>query len=149
MTALVTRLAAPGEEPFVVDSWQRSFYDAASRALPLVAELPAGAYRQAQRVVVQRLLKRSCVSVAHYKGVPDEVLGYLVHERPGRCDESTPTVLHWLYVKQSYRHTGVARALLAPVLDLPRSTLHHSHETFSGRSLARALKSSFNPQLAR
>jgi GNAT superfamily N-acetyltransferase len=133
------RPALPDEAPFFVDAWQRSFLDAAMEALPFVGHLHPRHYRQAQRVVADRLLRRSVVLVAHLEAVPEEVCGYVVFEGGA---------LHWLYVKHAFRNAGCARALLREATREGELTAH-THETKPGRALAKKLGSTFTPKLAR
>jgi ribosomal protein S18 acetylase RimI-like enzyme len=67
-------------------------------------------------------LKRpgSKVIVAHPKGEPDIILGYLLSET--RADGES--VIHYSYVKKSFRQMGVARALWATLEKKPYTITH-------------------------
>lgn len=143
-SGFTVRAMLPAEASFVEDSWVRSFAKSAPNMLALVGELREDAYRAAQRVVAQRLIRRGAVLVAHLPSVPDEACGYLVLELHGSM-----LVLHWLYVKQPYRKLGAARLLLGAALRLEHRELAHTHESAVGRELAKKLRSRLRPYLAR
>ena len=61
------------------------------------------------RAFLDSCLKRpnSQVLIAHPKGEPDVILGYLLTEKR----DTGENVIHYTYVKKSFRQMGVARAL--------------------------------------
>jgi ribosomal protein S18 acetylase RimI-like enzyme len=69
-------------------------------------------------------LKRpgSRVMVAHPKGEPDVILGYLLSERREDGEE----VVHYTYVKKSFRQMGVARALWKTLEDKKYTITHYT-----------------------
>jgi ribosomal protein S18 acetylase RimI-like enzyme len=62
----------------------------------------------------------SKVMVAHPKGEPDVILGYVLTEKRAGGED----VIHFSYVKKSFRQMGVARALWA-TLENKKYTITH------------------------
>jgi GNAT superfamily N-acetyltransferase len=91
------------EFAFVFDSWARSF-----RRSPWAGVIPNHLYdavsREAAKGIVDRPTARVTIAVA--PGDTRRIMGCSIAE-PAR------NLLHWLYVKESFRHMGIGRALLA------------------------------------
>jgi GNAT superfamily N-acetyltransferase len=77
------------------------------------------AYRVSQTNVIDETFKLAQVTIACVEEAEDEILGWLCWE------DADPTVLHYLYVKGPYRHKGVAKYLLEPVLDRHNVVMTH------------------------
>src|SRR5574338_1039205 len=99
----------PDEFRIIFDAWGNSF-----RKSPWAGCVPNHLWDQVSRETARTIMDRGAqvlVAVTPIFGREDEfpavrrVMGYSVAE-PGR------NVLHWLYVKNDYRGTGVGRALL-------------------------------------
>jgi len=84
---------------FIWSSWLKSY-----RSSPHTRKWSEAAYLDYQRPRIERLLGRSQVLVARPLDWAQGILGYLVYE---------PNLIHYVYVKSTYRHQGVARSLLA------------------------------------
>ncbi len=97
------RAAVPADLGLVYSSWLKSYWDARPMALAHVARALFFS-DSGHHGVIDRLLPRSTVTVAHPPGDPDEIYGWL-------C--SSERALHYLYVKELWRRKGVARGLLA------------------------------------
>lgn len=126
------RPATEGDLPFIVDSWMRSYSKSVTVARPI--------YDRFQRELIERLLKASTVLVACNSESPSQLFGYVVAQRRGAV-----VVLHYVYVKQIFRHFGIAAALLSHVGAQGRC--QYTHRTKKGESLARKLGAHFNPYL--
>jgi len=88
------------EFPFIFDSWARSF-----RRSPWAGCVPNHLYDAVSRECSKGILDRPDARVVVALPDPDtrRVMGYYVAE---------PGVLHWLYVKDSFRRMGIGRRLL-------------------------------------
>lgn len=71
-------------------------------------------------------------TVAEFKDVPGEIIGYAVHLAPHRC--------LWVYVKSHYRRNHVATALL-------QNATHLGTITRTGKALAKALGLTIDPYM--
>ena len=108
------RRAKPADGAFIVNSWLRSYNE------HIRPEERRAGYWQGHKQVIAALLGRSRVLVAHYAGElldvdrpgEDVILGYAVAEQlPDRC------VIHYVYVKKTYRGQGIARNLVTMLRD--------------------------------
>ena len=119
------RLATPDDIPFVVSSWVESYRDSHSAGM-----ISMDRWEDVMVPEVQRVLSRPGVSihVAYHPGETDarsDIYGWLAVERDfevpekvqirGRWErrlvKSEAPLLHYLYVKNVYRLSGVARGL--------------------------------------
>src|ERR1700677_5174971 len=88
-------------------------------------------------------LKRpnSRVMVAHPKGEPDVILGYLLSE----TREDGTEVIHYTYVKRSFRQLGVAKALWATLNKEKKYTI--THYTVDADWIVKKYNLTYNPYL--
>lgn len=102
--AIALRPARPGDASFVINSWLKSY--ASSDAAKV---LPREVYFRGQHGLITAILGRegTRVLVACMADDTDAILGWA-------CVEGS--VVHFTYVKQTYRRLGVAKRLLAPLL---------------------------------
>lgn len=100
-----TRDAYLEDVPFIFATWLRSYRHASAFARKISNEV----YFARHHMVIDLILKRagSKVSVAHPRGEPDVILGYVVSEKQPDGED----VVHYTYVKKSFRQMGVASAL--------------------------------------
>lgn len=143
------------DEAFVVMSWLRSFGDSdmalnatphddahvercghcgAFRVQSTAEHVRCGDnYWLGQRKLILRLMARSLTQVSE---APDGLLDGFA------CIEWTEPVpiAHYTYVRRSARRKGVARALLAPLLSLPRVLYSHRSRLLDARKLPKAWK---------
>lgn len=99
---LTIRHANDQDIPFIFSSWLKSFRDAGL----MVRSVPNTIYFTNHHKILQRLIKRSTVYVACDPKDSSQIYGYIVAEY---IDGTF--VLHFIYVKQSFRKLGVGRAL--------------------------------------
>jgi GNAT superfamily N-acetyltransferase len=129
----------PMDARFIVGSWLDS-YRKGDRASAWAARIPGPVYYPHQREVIGRCLERSTIRVACHVEDEGQILGWAAVERT-----RSAAILHYVYVKQVFRHLGVAHALLD---ELHVHDGFTSHLTEGGRALAADRRLLFNPYLA-
>ncbi len=92
----------PEDEPFIYDSWMKSYRAAAANE-----GVPGKIYRRNQTDTIGKLLLRAETVVLCDVEHTDHILGYSVSEL-----EPERSVLHWMFVKFSFRRFGLARWML-------------------------------------
>lgn len=120
------REATPEDLRFVRHSWFESY-----RRGGLAPQVQFEVYKLGQGRLIDLLLQNHGAWIAHHPDVPDEIIGW-------SC--SAGRLVHYLYVKQAYRHYGVARRLLE---EDPYAEF--THATRAGMHLASRLGLRFNP----
>lgn len=100
-----TRDAYLEDVSFIFATWLKSYRYSSSFAKKISNEI----YYARHHLVIDLILKRtgSKVLVAHPKGEPDVILGYVVTEKQTDGAE----VVHYTYVKKPFRQMGIAAAL--------------------------------------
>lgn len=90
----------PDEVRFILDAWARSYRDS-----PWSGTITNDKYAEISRWTITALVARGAqVLVAIPEVGPRRVVGFVCYEKPD--------VLHYVYVKQSFRGRGVARLLV-------------------------------------
>lgn len=92
------------DEPFVFSSWLNSYWDDISGST-FVNDLSKTTFYRYHHKVIDALLKRSRILIGTPKEDSNVILAYIVME------EKTPPILHYLYVKESFRNEGIATYL--------------------------------------
>lgn len=110
---IAIRAGEADDLPFIFSAWLKSY-----RRSPTVKDVPAKVYFAKQHDLIERLLTRSGVLIAHPEGDPSTILGFAV---VSPIDTQT---IHWVYVKHAFRRMGIARRLLAG-LDLRKTVFSH------------------------
>ena len=77
--------------------------------------------------VLEAILERAQVVVAHVPSEPTAILGFAVLE-----PDAAPPVLHWVHVRHRCRGQVIARSLLSGILSRPE--VHCSHWPAHGRA---------------
>lgn len=99
MTPLYTiRKAVAEDGNFIRDAWRRSYSHS-----PWSRTFDPSLYHPVQRGIIERLLARSAVMVAHLPDDTDALYGFAVVEGP---------TAHYVYVKPANRVMGIAKALV-------------------------------------
>ncbi len=138
---VVFREAQPADQGFIFNSWLKSFRANSEWA----HAMPAQIYYDNHKRVVAQLLHDSSVLVAANPDDPDQIFGYVVYQ---------PTlghvaVLHWLYVKHTYRRLGIGGEVFRTALRLAQhdDTLPvvGTHFTTLWSALADKWRLVFNP----
>jgi len=120
MPEIEIRLAYIEDLPFIFATLLRSYRHASTFARKISNEV----FYKYHHMFLDSCLKRTCsrVLVAHPKGSPDVILGYLLTERR----EDGMDVVHYTYVKKSFRQMGVAKALWAHLEDKNYVITHYT-----------------------
>lgn len=160
------RSAEPADVRFVFSSWLNSYYPSRKRpsleatlerialGVSNPAELARAAltgHRRAQLLaqhhdLVAAILQRGKCLVACDPSAPDEVWGWCCYEPAGQ-------LIHYVYVKQLFRHFHLASELVARCFFAAQAlgvlSLKHTHETEAGKRLAEKFGSTFHPEAAK
>lgn len=96
--AITIRPAVETDVALIYSSWLRSYWNATMVGSGVLY----AAYQEGQRARIARLI--DCVEIACSPAAPDTIMGW-------RCSDDV--ALHYLYVRQPYRHQGIGRYLLA------------------------------------
>jgi hypothetical protein len=100
------RAATPADVPFILDSWMKSW-----RKSPWAGTLPNNRFFAITRESIEQLIARgSTFEVASSHTKPDHILGWICHELT--TDSEPRTVIHYLYVKDPYLKSNIARTLV-------------------------------------
>jgi GNAT superfamily N-acetyltransferase len=109
--AYALRPAQPADAVYVMHSWLRSYESSA------VARDMGRSYYLSHERTIRRILERADVLVACLEDDPETIVGYAV---------TGPETVFYVYVKKDFRRLGIARALLAPYLELATIYTHKS-----------------------
>jgi len=122
------RPAEASDAAFIFATWLRGLYHGNA----FFSEIEKDAYFTNYHKVIAAILFKADVRVACLFDAPEVVLGYSV---------SSPTVLHWVFVKKSWRKLGIGKSLVPPTVQSV------THLTKLGSKLKPA-HWTFNPFLA-
>lgn len=103
--ALEYRVATNADLPFIWNSWLKSYRDNNGQAKAVGSET----YFAEHRKLIGELTARSAILIACAPDFPDQIYGYVVFE----AFNGPALVLHYVYVKRTYRRFGIASALVA------------------------------------
>lgn len=103
MPSVMLRDTKPEDASFIYSTWLRCYQDTSSWA----RLMPSRIFFDNHKKVIQRILGDSHVLVAANPEDPDQVFGYIVFQASG----GGVAVLHWVYVKETFRQLGIARDL--------------------------------------
>lgn len=98
------RVGCPQDLPFIWNSWLKSYRDNNELAKAIASET----YFTEHRRLIGALCDRSAVLVACSPDHPEQIYGYAVFE----AFTGPMLVMHYIYVKQTYRRFGIASELL-------------------------------------
>jgi predicted GNAT family acetyltransferase len=114
------RFAVADDLPFIYSTWLKSLRYGNSWYRTIDKDAYFTKYKQA----ITRILQASTITIVCFKDEPEVILGYSVH-----MDLGESTLLHWVYVKRSWRGMGFASLLV------PANTSTVSHITGLGSKL--------------
>ena len=100
----IIRAPVPGDVPFVMSSWLASFWDTGLAR----SGLSKGAFQDVHRRLVNAIVQRAPCAVASWESDPSVILGWV-------CFELHPNILHYVYVKEPFRQSGIASSLIESV----------------------------------
>lgn len=130
------RAAKLDDLPFIYSTWLRSYRHSSQFAKKITNEI---FYDMHHRVIDSFITRGGTVLIAHAKGEPDVILGYL-------CMESVGSILQYIYVKEAFRKMGIGKALFE-YSKLPEDTTF-THWTNSTNWITKKLtKLNYNPYL--
>ncbi len=117
---VTTRAYHEGDKALVLASWLKGLYYGDS----WFSLIPKDIFMKAYHALLERLLDAPGVEikVACLKDDPEVILGYAVY---------TNTVLHWIFVKKSWRKIGIAKMVC------PAELTAVTHLTDLGKQLLR------------
>lgn len=126
-TVWLIRPAIPSDIPFIYSTWLKSFkYDSA-----LGKSMRKSVFFESYREVIDNILDQSSVAVACMQDDPNVIIGYIVYASYYSFDH---VILHYLFVKESFRKFGVAKSL-TNVLDIQKP-IKFTHLTNQFKTLA-------------
>lgn len=125
MNGLPVRLRglAASDEAFVLSSWLKSYRDGA-----LVRHIPNTIYYDNHHELVKGLLKNGTTMVACDPEAPDILYGYINFE----VSVSNELLIHYVYIKHSFRKMGVMTAMLREIVDKESPTAMYGTHMVSG-----------------
>lgn len=131
---------ADSDHNFILSSWLKSFHGS-----KFAGSLAADVYWTAYGETIRRLLADPDikVTVACTTDDADQILGYIVH-----ADSARAPVVHYLYVKQTFRRLGIARQLMNKVL-ADRKYFAYSFRTPAVAYLPAAYSAQYDPKATR
>jgi len=132
---VVIRKATEHDVPFIFNSWLKSFRDSS-----LVAAVSNTVYFSNQHKLIQKLVKTSEVLISCNPDDPDQLYGYIVCERIDNV-----FVIHYVYIKTSFRGLGLAKALLAATDYNGKELAAHSHSTKAAQFIGRRYNFIYHP----
>jgi GNAT superfamily N-acetyltransferase len=101
------RAAGQTDLPFIFSTWLKSF-----RKSPFARSIPATTYFKHQHDKVAQKLNDSQTLIAHPVDDPDTILGWV-------CGGGA--LIHWVYVKRTWRGIGIGRRLVAELAEVGKS----------------------------
>jgi hypothetical protein len=108
----ILRPPNPNDLNFIYSSWINSYNDN-----NFFNPIKGPAYYGYQKLLINKLLNQSEVSVICNPEDKDQIFGYAVYElRP----DSEP-IIHWLYIKYTFRKLGLARFLLDSIMGIAKA----------------------------
>jgi hypothetical protein len=133
LSQMAIRLADESDQGLIFSSWLKSYRKSAS-TLGLTNEI----YFDGQREIIRRLLSKAQVRLLVSRDDPSHIYGWACMDLTGNLP-----VLHYVYIKHTYRKLGLTRLLLS---DLMESPVIYSHPGAFAEKLAAG--SRFNPYKA-
>lgn len=128
------------DKNFIFSSWLKSYRNAQA-VKPVVNTL----YYKEQHRVIEELLERSKVLVLHSPDDENNLIGYVVVEEI----QGIP-VIHWLYVKHTFRGMGLARILLLHIGVAAETTCCFTHMSAAANGVSKKFPAAYyNPYLTR
>jgi hypothetical protein len=118
----------PADVPFIFRSWLTSY-----RRSEFARRVRDRVYFAHEHRLIEAILRRGQVRVAHVLEDPDTIIGFLVLHQ-------APRVLHYAFVKPAFRRARVLTALL------PEGEWEYSHRTDdSDRVIGKMPQLTYNP----
>lgn len=132
------RPATEADVPFIFSTWLRSYRDSG-----FASNISTTVYYAEHHKVVEKLLKSCDVYVACANDDISELYGYICAQKITGI-----FVLHYIYVKHSFRHLGLGKQLLNTFNhDFNKASIY-THMTKVARALAHKFSFIHSPYLA-
>lgn len=132
------RAAAPTDVSFIFSSWLKSF-----RASSFTKNMSNTVFYSEHHKVIEDILKTSTVLIACNEKEPQDIYAYIVAERIDGI-----MVLHYVYVKHTYRQFGLAKMLWQQFDQNSGQAGICTHMTRIGERLALKYNLVYSPYLA-
>lgn len=114
---IAIRAAIKGDEPLIYSSWLKSYRANSAFSKRIRTDIFFSNHHQVIEAILSRPTTR--MLVATVADDPDTILGWFVFDLAG-------PVLHYVYVKEPFRHWGIATSLVtASGLDLSSAVFTH------------------------
>lgn len=104
---------------FIFSTWQKAY-----RYSVKTAGIESEIYFNQQHTLIEGLMKTAYILVACSTADPTQIYGYLCYEKI----EDAP-VVHFAYVKKSYRNLGIGKLLLSHSKIDPKAPFFITHHT--------------------
>lgn len=135
---IMIRTAMPEEHNFIYNSFIKSGYR--SRTMEII---PREIYTLNQHDIITHLLARCEVIVAHQYDAPENLFGYLIYQKVDGV-----FVIHYAYVKQTFRNLGVFSSLLKAAKYYHTMTAgFYTHSTKAMQHIEQKFNLIYNPYL--
>jgi len=130
------REATQDDYNFIYSSWLKSY-----RNSIVTREMPNDIFFKEQQEVISSLLGDSTVILACDKNDTTNIIGYIVVAKVQGL-----FVLHFLYVKHTYRRLGIANILMHVFKDnFKDNKCCFTHQTYTGNMMNVKYKFAYNP----
>lgn len=136
-SSLRLRAATESDIAFIFNSWLKCY-----RHSDFAKEMQNEVYFAAQHKVIESLFKKSTITIACNPADATQIIGYMCHEQ-----QDGVLVVHFAYVKESFRGLGVAKALLANT-GHTEGPFCYTHRTHSARKFEKKHPLVYHPYLA-
>ena len=123
--------------PFLFSSWLKSY-----RSSHFAEKITNTIYFEDHHKVIERIIKNSKVLIACNPADPSQLYGYSV-----ATEEGGVLVLHFLYVKHTFRNMGIGKTLLDAVGHERDKAAVYTHHTRMADKLASKYNFVFHPYL--
>lgn len=120
MAEFKIRSAQGSDLPFIFDTFLKSY----KMSSPIGKSIRNGIFFDNYRLIVDDILDSADTYVACHSDEPTVIFGYLIAEG---------NILHYCFVKEAFRHLGVAKALYNEAMKKADPTLgflYTTHKTF-------------------
>ena len=130
MTEFRIRLADSSDLNFIYDTFLNSLHYDTELGKSCRNDIFYPEYQK----IIDRILLRSTIKVACHQEEPSVIFGYLIFE---------PDILHYCFIKQSFRRLGIATALFND--SFTNGFVYATHLTRSGVPTLKKFNLIFNP----
>jgi ribosomal protein S18 acetylase RimI-like enzyme len=132
------RRALEADAPFIFNSWLKSY-----RFGDLARNCDNAVYFNEHHKVIERLLKRCETFIACAESDPATIYGYICFERVEGM-----LVVHYVYVKHTFRNMGIAKELMKETAHVPEQTAAlYTHHAEIARKLQIKLNLVYHPYI--